>query len=202
MIRVYHDNGTHDDYAAGATSDSQRGSNLTAVLNLSVAGDTVVVPASGYKLVNLTRNNVRVHLEEGAYIWTDGSGPGAIVSVSSGDHELTGCGVIENLATSGPARGIEVSGGSLRCHANKIISSAPSNGAVVCTGGYLELNAIEVLSRNYDGLEISGSGQVLVDIQKVVAEGNTPSGSSNAIEVRGGDLTMKRVIRAQEVESD
>ncbi len=77
-----------------------------------------------------------------------------------------------------------------------------SNGAVVCTGGYLELNAIEVLSRNYDGLEISGSGQVLVDIQKVVAEGKTPSGSSNAIEVRGAGFDNETCNKMQEVESD
>ncbi len=102
-ILLYCTNGTFNTYVPGqGSNDAQRGAKLVEALDDANAGDTVVVPPGGYKLAigeTATRDGVHVHLMARSHIGKDGSNPGAVVSVTSGKHALSGFGRIENAGS-------------------------------------------------------------------------------------------------------
>jgi hypothetical protein len=179
-----------------ADNDDERGEALQTALFDAKPGDTVEVGPGNFKTVNVTRDQVYLYLLPGARIYHTATNLGAIVQVAAGSHHISGYGVLEHLGTPSPsrsARAIAVTGGSLRCEASEIISTAPDNSAVFVQGSAttnLRLNARSVVARVYDGLEIHDC-TCLIEVDSVISEGDA---DGNAIEVTSGTSVSNRVI--------
>jgi hypothetical protein len=159
QITLLRTDGTFEEFKP-LDDDKSRGNDLKAALDLAVAGDAVIIGPGNYKLVNITRNGVRLHFLPGARVYHDEGNIGSIVQVSSGTHWISGQGIIEHSGSPSPsrqARAIALTGsGNLICEADQIISTAPANAAVYVEGmdATLFRDARQVIARVYDGLEI------------------------------------------------